>query len=60
MCLHADGGSNHGNLINRCPTYQRGIRLHSMSGCRVVRRRRRDGSAGKINRVEMKKDNTLE
>lgn len=22
-------GSYHGNLINRCPTYQQGIRLHS-------------------------------
>lgn len=25
----SDCGSYHGNLINRCPTYQQGIRLHS-------------------------------
>lgn len=25
----SDYGSYHGNLINRCPTYQQGIRLHS-------------------------------
>lgn len=25
----SDCGSYHGNLINRCPTYRRGIRLHS-------------------------------
>lgn len=43
----SDCGSYHGNLINRCPTYQQGIRLHSSvnkhtlinSSRRVVRTR---------------------
>lgn len=52
----SDCGSYHGNLINRCPTYQQGIRLHSSvnkhtnsSSGRLVRTRRDDGRERKKN-----------
>ncbi len=67
-CLFcSDCGSYHGNLINRCPTYQQGIRLHSSvnkhthtnSSGRLVRRKRDDGRAKKIKGSEAGREEKL-